>query len=58
MEAEILKEMQACPGAFFMLICECTHKESGHELSGECSRCDCKDFRNTTHITCGDTVIV
>jgi len=51
--------VRANPGAHFMLICECSHKERGHENDvGECSRCECNKFRNTTHIKMGDETII
>lgn len=38
-------DCKAMRSATMMIICECTHKEHGHEdNTGACSRCDCKRF--------------
>lgn len=55
----MIASMKKNPGAYFMLICQCTHKEGGHENNtGACSRCGCKEFKNTTHISIGGHEIV
>jgi hypothetical protein len=47
------------PGMFMMLICECDHKQHGHKDDiGQCSRCDCKEFTNTTHYSIGGERII
>jgi hypothetical protein len=39
-------ECKATRSMMQMIICECTHKEHGHEHNtGACSRCNCKEFK-------------